>query len=522
MRRPGTHWLKQLAPYLAGAFFILHLVAADQGSLVEAGDLLVPLGATMIVGGVVHVAAWALTRSWTKAALIAWVGVVGFSACGLLIQSLGVIGAIGPTPPELVVLALFATAGGGLTVAAVATPRRLSGLLAYVTVVSALVAGLNGFEAARVLTSGPAPLAGPLPPSGIAAPAARGRPPDVLLLILDKYTGTRTLAEQYGFDNGAVVRFLRDRGFLIPAAPRPNYVQTFLSLGSFLNLAYLDSLILLDGTETRDRSSVHASIERNRLAAFFHERGYRFVFLPTGYEATRQNRYADVQLPDPGTLRPEFVTAWYQTTPLPALHRLSCAVAGCDFPTPYVPETAALIDWKFERLAALAGGGRPTFVLAHLTVPHEPFLYRADCRHRVPWWPFREQGVPTDTIRAAYIEQIQCVNRKVESVVTAWLARSRVPPLILIQGDHGHGLSSRNLPGDDRLSPAQTRDRLSVFAAYRVPGARPGELPDTVTPVNAMRYALRTTFGADLPPLPDASYWSSFQRPFRMKLMRIR
>jgi hypothetical protein len=130
--------------------------------------------------------------------------------------------------------------------------------------------------------------------------------------------------------------------------------------------------------------------------------------------------------------------------------------------------------------------------------------------------------VPTDTIRAAYVEQIQCVNRKVESVVTAWLERSRVPPLILIQGDHGHGLSSRNLPSDDQLSPAQIRDRLSVFAAYHVPGGRPGELPDTVTLVNAMRYALRTCFRADLAALPDASFWSSFKHPYRMKLMWIR
>ena len=46
------------------------------------------------------------------------------------------------------------------------------------------------------------------------------------------------------------------------------------------------------------------------------------------------------------------------------------------------------MDWKFERMSELAGESElPTFVLAHLSLPHEPFLYHADCSHRDLYWP---------------------------------------------------------------------------------------------------------------------------------------
>jgi hypothetical protein len=46
-------------------------------------------------------------------------------------------------------------------------------------------------------------------------------------------------------------------------------------------------------------------------------------------------------------------------------------------------------------------------------------------------------------------------------------------------------------------------------------------VPDSVTPLNAMRLVLRQAFGADLPPLEDATYWSSFDRPYRFHRLGI-
>jgi hypothetical protein len=55
------------------------------------------------------------------------------------------------------------------------------------------------------------------------------------------------------------------------------------------------------------------------------------------------------------------------------------------------------------------------------------------------------------------------------------------------------------------VSAYQLRERMSVFSAYLLPGVPSGVVRDSVTPVNALRLVLRHYFGADLPPLEDAS-----------------
>ena len=61
---------------------------------------------------------------------------------------------------------------------------------------------------------------------------------------------------------------------------------------------------------------------------------------------------------------------------------------------------------------------------------------------------------------------------------------------------------------------------MSVFAAYRLPGIPDSMIGDSITPVNALRTVLRHYFGADLPPVEDASYWGLESNP--LDLVRIR
>jgi hypothetical protein len=61
---------------------------------------------------------------------------------------------------------------------------------------------------------------------------------------------------------------------------------------------------------------------------------------------------------------------------------------------------------------------------------------------------------------------------------------------------------------------------MSVFSAYLLPGVPLGAITDSVTPVNTVRLLLRHYFGADLPPLEDASYWWFEDRPH--EFIRVR
>jgi hypothetical protein len=382
---------------------------------------------------------------------------------------------------------------------------------------AALILGiLFAFNAVRIVRQVSANRPPPVDHGILNHGAPSSRPPDIYLLLMDKYTAPKLLQRHYGLDIAPFVGWLRTHGFAIPPEHRSNYTQTFLTLASVLNLRYLDDYPDRFGISARSRTLAGPEIENSRLAAFLRQRGYRFVFVPSAFDVTRRNRYADLQIPDPRDVRPDFTVAWYRSTAIPVLHRLGCAVIGCDATRwPYVSESAEVLETKFRDLARLARTEQPTFVLAHLLLPHEPYLYRADCSRRHPYWPPADTGRDERPVRLAYAEQIQCTNRKLQALIEAIQLEAPVPPILLIQSDHGHGrMGHPVLPLGWWLPSELVEERLSPFAAYALPGLCPDSLYPGITPVNVMRLVLRHYFGADLPPLEDASYWSSTGQPY--------
>jgi hypothetical protein len=186
---------------------------------------------------------------------------------------------------------------------------------------------------------------------------------------------------------------------------------------------------------------------------------------------------------------------------------------------PYMPEPVELTDWKFDQLGRLADSSGPKLVFAHLTVPHEPYVYRSDCTHRPLYWPRQDDGFDSVAVKRAYIEQLTCVNVKVGRLVEQLQRGSREPPVILLLADHGHGRMGRSLPTLDAAPSDKVRERLDIFSAYYFPGA-PSSMYDSISPVNGMRTMLRQTFGLDLPNLDDASFWSSTKYPYDFKRVR--
>jgi hypothetical protein len=152
-------------------------------------------------------------------------------------------------------------------------------------------------------------------------------------------------------------------------------------------------------------------------------------------------------------------------------------------------------------------------------VPHEPYIYDARCGHREPYWPITDGGAEAARVRAAYTSQIQCLNAKLLYLLTALRARSPTEPIILLQGDHGHGRLGRHLPAFEVADEESRSERASVFAAYAFPGVSTDSLPEDITPVNALRFVLREYFGDTLAPLEDITYWSSDRYPYRFVRM---
>jgi hypothetical protein len=499
-------------PLLAAVYFVLTLASANAHSLHGWGDLAWPLSVSAATCAVGWAVAYGLTRDPGKASLVALIWTVAFSVYGYVAEDLRLSGVLRPLGGEPGLTAIFAAIVFGPSLAAMRTARRLDGLHRYLTVVALLLVVFTGVQLARGLGEDRDPRVLVPQPAVRRATRPGETPPDIYLIVLDKYTGGEVLAEHFGFDNRPFERFLRDRGFIVPRHGRANYPRTDLALAAMLNLDYIDHL--------PRRYRLEDLVENNRLATFLRAQGYRFVFFPTQFKVTNQNRNADLQLPEPKEVRGEFGAAWERSTFLPQLLGVTCAVLGCEGGRlRRIPESAEQMDWKFDRLRELAGSSSPIFVFAHLVLPHEPFLYNADCSHREPYWPLGSGIMGDKTADHGYLAQIGCANRKLRDLVDTILARAARPQVILLQADHGHGRFG-TLPEYGKVRPYQLDERMSAFAAYHLPGVAPDSISDSITPVNVMRFVLRHYFGADLPALPDASYWSGEKRP--MELIPIR
>jgi hypothetical protein len=501
----ARRWLPH--PFLITLYFVLTLAASNAIAVRGLRDLVWPISISLLLCTLCWVIAYALSRNAEKASLLSLLWMVAFSVFGYVAEPLHIPGILKALGGESGLGVLFALVLLGPSLAIQRTGRTLEPINRYLTLVAVLLVAYTAVQLYRGLRQ-ERDLRALVPPPPILSDRAKTADlPDIYLIILDKYTGSEVLAQHFGFDNRGIEAFLQGRGFVVPQHSRANYPQTQLALAAMLNLDYVQNL--------PRQVHLYDLIEHNRLAAFLKLQGYRFVFFPSAFKFTSQNRNADVQLPAPKEVRGEFGAVWQQTTMLPELLSAGCALLGCQAGRlRYVPESAGFMDWKFEQMKDLAGGAAPTFVLAHLSLPHEPYLYNADCTHREPYWPLGAGVLGDEKATKGYLEQIGCVNRKIAVLVDSILTRSRRPPVILLQADHGHGRQGRHLPDHQDLHPFGLRERMSVFSAYRLPGVSAADIDDSITPVNAARLVLRHYFGADLPPLEDASYWSTEGRPF--------
>lgn len=502
-------------PWFALAFAaypLLYIAAVNPGQ-VEAPIVVLTAAAALIVA-LVSVALLRLPLgSWSSAGLgVAWLILLFFAYGPANEWWLDVVTAgaeqrsagqrwYNRSPQVVHSIAWLALATVGLMLlrrhAGKAPTRLTSGL----NLAAAVLVGFVALQAAWNFATGADQQAPRSAASRAGARASTNVPaPDIYFILLDGYARADILREYYDFDNAPFLDGLRRRGFQVSPTSSANYSWTFLSLGSALNMDYVQPLL---GAEldpaSRDRKAIYRLLRDHGVGALLRERGYRTVQLQSTWGGTASNPYVDEFLPcHAGMFSNEYLRAVADASWLRALEsKASTDIATCHLR-------------NFETLAAQAKAPGPKFVFAHFLPPHHPYLFDREgrvLRHANLSDQFEFQKRLWED-RSSYVDQLVFVNSRIDAIVDRLIADSRRPPIIVLFSDHGPNLR------DGIRRHEQRRIRLANLTAILLPGAPVNLIPDDASPVNHLRRIFNQTFEAGLPLLPDRYFVSSYARPF--------
>lgn len=137
------------------------------------------------------------------------------------------------------------------------------------------------------------------------------------------------------------------------------------------------------------------------------------------------------------------------------------------------------------------------FVYAHLLVTHQPFVFT----------PTGELSRGTEYTKQGYADQITYVNQRLLTIIKKILAGSKIPPVIILQGDHGHAINN-----------LKSEETFRILNAYYLPQGDKAKIYPTITPVNSFRLIFSNYFNQNYPLLPDQSIWinSAFPNSYRV------
>lgn len=329
-------------------------------------------------------------------------------------------------------------------------------------------------------------------------------PPDIYYIVLDGYMRSDLLKEIFSYDNSSFSQFLKETGFFTATKSTSNYPYTMLSLASSLNMNYVNSIEDQAVSAQPDYTLIFPLIYSNQVGRLLKSAGYRFVQVGSWWDGTNKSLTAETVLTwRQGKHNEDFIQLLLKTT-------IFYALTGGDANTLQIENSRQASLFEFKEVPHIAGQNQPTFVLAHIILPHPPYVFGSNGDMVIP----PETGWTSDTSQKAYLNQLIFLNTKLEGLVNDILRNSRVPPIIVIQSDHGWAWAV----GWD-LYPQKTisdkfdfRQIFGIFNAYYLPGVSKSLLYDAITPVNTFRLIFNAYFGTNLPMLQDRNFFSDYYK----------
>jgi len=315
--------------------------------------------------------------------------------------------------------------------------------------------------------------------------------PDIYYIISDAYTSTKNLAKYYDYSNKPFEENLRNKGFVIIPDSRSNYVYTAFSVGSILNMDYIENV---DTTgKTLDRAYLQALklVYHNRLFQFLKKENYLIL----------NHSIFDFDS-HPSTIRN--IDFWDIRRTLDQYNLLFKLNYDIGYHLPlkakkFMNRNAFNVKWSentkrhdltvYQHLvqSAKLKSSQPKFVYAHFLRPHPPFLH--DSLGNVLMEDVEE--------KKGYVHQVAYINQMLKKITDSILTYAQRPLAIIIQGDHGY-------------SYEQSIRKSTMFSNFHTifySNKDNSLINDSITNVNTFRILLNTFFKSDMKILPDRFYF---------------
>jgi hypothetical protein len=365
-------------------------------------------------------------------------------------------------------------------------------------------------------------------------PATSSRP-SIFYILTDAYARSDVLRKYYGYDNSDFVAFLKSKGFQVADNSFGNYNRTELAVSSLMNMEYIaDGNGFVEEHPLGFRQLIKDKTFNSKVAAALRSIDYRLVTVRSKGKYVKTGGADDIIFDGGWFTMNDFETALYYTTALPRLFgwksrkaimkrlgfqqtdfRAAEGEAAMNAATQSYNRT--LVDFVLSETAKLASETGPMFVIAHIMAPHRPFIYdRSGNLPDIPEWKFSEVANVSENVKG-YADQVHYLNILLTELIETILEKSEIPPIIVLQGDHGLRLTQdRNRLNPDQQQQLDGMCQIEIFSdlnAMYLPGLEDsGGFYNDISPINTFRLIFDNYFGTELGVIQDRSFLATVNK----------
>jgi Sulfatase len=341
-------------------------------------------------------------------------------------------------------------------------------------------------------------------PPGIKQPfdsCLQSGKPDIFFVVLDGYTSSKCLQEEFNYSNKYIDLLLKSNHFFTSIHSKSNYNLTPFSLSSTLDWDYLKPGLENHHYSTRFFLQGIETLKNNELAGFLKKEGYLlqnfsvfdFKDAPTQARPLYDNNEL-ARLIDDQTIYSRIMRdiGWNFTV-------RNYFTGEFKIPKTYKEKKELEISrdrYNWDKLldAIQTENDSPRFVYTHVMLPHDPFYFKKD------------GSMVSDTaivlnnydLKAAYLDQLQYTNSLLGHFIQMASKKTNRERVVIIQGDHGFRDYGPTVPKEKEFMNLN---------AYYFSDHNYSTLYDSISPVNSFRVVLNKYFCQSFPLLKDSSVY---------------